>query len=292
MANRHYGEIGDIWKHLPLAEILSVEKPQQYWESHAGSATYPLTHSWERDYGIFHFRERATRSPALSESSYFKLLRKCGQADGPPFYPGSPFIAMEVLRHVGARFLFCDVDGDSVLNIRESAQRFGVRDTDLRVAQTDGISTLASALSHLSTRDSQNTFAHVDPYDPYLKAENGMNSLELFCALSERGVRAMLWYGYESHEYRNDLLAEVKKSLALEASTKRLWCGDVFLTVINNPNFNYNPGVLGCGIICSHLSERAIFMCEKLGVELASIYRDAVLPDAHSGAIHYASIPM
>jgi hypothetical protein len=33
MANTHYGEIGDIWKHLPLAEILAIERPRRYWES-------------------------------------------------------------------------------------------------------------------------------------------------------------------------------------------------------------------------------------------------------------------
>jgi 23S rRNA (adenine2030-N6)-methyltransferase len=53
MANIHYGNIGDIWKHLPLAEILAIEAPSAYWESHAGSSHYALTHSPEREYGIF-----------------------------------------------------------------------------------------------------------------------------------------------------------------------------------------------------------------------------------------------
>gem|GEM_PF-3449085 len=35
MANKHFGSIGDIWKHLPLAEILEIERPRNYWESHA-----------------------------------------------------------------------------------------------------------------------------------------------------------------------------------------------------------------------------------------------------------------
>ncbi len=38
MANRHFGRIGDVWKHLPLAEILLLETPRRYWETHAGSA--------------------------------------------------------------------------------------------------------------------------------------------------------------------------------------------------------------------------------------------------------------
>lgn len=55
MTNRHFGTIGDIWKHLLLAEILRVEKPFSYWESHADSALYTLTHSIQRDYGVFYF---------------------------------------------------------------------------------------------------------------------------------------------------------------------------------------------------------------------------------------------
>ena len=62
MANHHYGRIGDIWKHLPLAEILEIEQPAEYWESHGGSARYPLTHSWQRDFGVFYFLSHAAKS--------------------------------------------------------------------------------------------------------------------------------------------------------------------------------------------------------------------------------------
>jgi len=37
MANAHYARIGDVWKHLPLVEVLTFERPGRYWESHAGS---------------------------------------------------------------------------------------------------------------------------------------------------------------------------------------------------------------------------------------------------------------
>jgi len=52
VANRHYAKIADVWKHLPLTELLAVERPTRYLESHAGSAQYPLTASPERDYGF------------------------------------------------------------------------------------------------------------------------------------------------------------------------------------------------------------------------------------------------
>ena len=33
--NNHFAELGDVWKHLPLAEILRVDPPRAYWETHA-----------------------------------------------------------------------------------------------------------------------------------------------------------------------------------------------------------------------------------------------------------------
>jgi hypothetical protein len=39
MANVHYAKIGDGWKHLFLAEVLRIECPRRYWESHAGSSS-------------------------------------------------------------------------------------------------------------------------------------------------------------------------------------------------------------------------------------------------------------
>jgi 23S rRNA A2030 N6-methylase RlmJ len=75
MANVHYGNIGDIWKHLPLAEILAIEAPNTYWESHAGSSHYALTHSPEREYGIFYFARAANQSKLLSHAVYTQLLK-------------------------------------------------------------------------------------------------------------------------------------------------------------------------------------------------------------------------
>src|SRR5436309_1658093 len=43
--NNHFAELGDVWKHLPLAEILRITPPRDYWETHAGSASYALTES-------------------------------------------------------------------------------------------------------------------------------------------------------------------------------------------------------------------------------------------------------
>lgn len=74
VANRHYAKIADVWKHLPLAELLAVQPPTLYLESHAGSALYPLTASPERDYGVRWFLDHAEASPATANCAYRGLL--------------------------------------------------------------------------------------------------------------------------------------------------------------------------------------------------------------------------
>src|SRR5829696_1955377 len=135
MANVHYARIGDVWKHLPLAEVLAIERPGSYWESHAGYSFYPLTRSPERDYGVFLFLERAVRSSVLEGSAYRRLLFLRDRGETPPTYPGSPLIAMGLLGGAGARFLFCDLDGASLANIAEDARALGGRSGCVRLVQ-------------------------------------------------------------------------------------------------------------------------------------------------------------
>ena len=86
--NHHYGEMGDIWKHLPLAEILRLNPPRHYWETHAGSAFYPLTETAARLHGVYQFLQMAPLDPELEASAYLQDLRAM-----PRFYPGSPMLA-------------------------------------------------------------------------------------------------------------------------------------------------------------------------------------------------------
>lgn len=124
MANVHYAKIGDVWKHLSLAEVLRIECPRRYWGSHAGSSSYPLTRSPERDYGAFAFMERTDRSPGPEGSTYARLSARHCDGDAPT-YPGSPLIAMELLGDA-AEFLFCDLDTESLRTIADDTRVLGL----------------------------------------------------------------------------------------------------------------------------------------------------------------------
>ena len=85
--NHHFGELGDVWKHLPLAEILRLNRPRHYWETHAGSASYPLTETAARRHGVFRVLEHAAGDPELQGCAYLQILQ-----DLPDIYPGSPLL--------------------------------------------------------------------------------------------------------------------------------------------------------------------------------------------------------
>jgi len=84
MANPHFGNLGDVWKHVALAEALASERPLNYWETHAGSATYLLSHSPARDYGAYYLLEGGRRSSILSQSPYYQELKRFFQDDEHP----------------------------------------------------------------------------------------------------------------------------------------------------------------------------------------------------------------
>ena len=95
MANPHFGEIGDVWKHLVLGDVLDRVRPARYWETHAGSGTYALDRSWQREYGVFTMLREAPRAPAIEASRYVWLVRTLPPGeDDQPRYPGSARLAM------------------------------------------------------------------------------------------------------------------------------------------------------------------------------------------------------
>lgn len=286
MANRHFASIGDVWKHLPLAEIMSLEGPVRYWESHAGSASYHLTHSPERDYGVFRFMEHTPKPPSLSDSVYLRMLQAQAGHEELATYPGSPLIAMTLLRD-RASFILCDTDGESVRTIRECAYELGLTTDRAQARHADGVLTLAEVASHLSEEEARLTLAFIDPYQHFKTSANDTSPIQLFTSLCGQGIMAILWYGYDAFWYRDAILGEVKR---LADPSSGLWCGDIHLVAIDDLTFNYNPGVLGCGVACGNLNDESKAACDRLGHALEEIYADSVFPSGHSGAIRYATL--
>jgi len=281
MANVHYAKIGDVWKHLPLAEVLGIERPGRYWESHAGSSSYPLTRSPQRDYGVFHFLERAGLSSALKGSAYRRLLCLRERGRTPPTYPGSPLIAMELLGD-GAEFVFCDLDGQSLATIAEDARALEVPASRVRLVQGDGVSTLDGEIACLTEEEAFATFLHVDPYLPLESGRGGETPLGLFAGAAERGVGCMLWYGFDARDTRALVPDALRERIAGGA-----WYGEVCLHAEDLSEVGFDPGVLGCGVVVCNVGQDALAACSRLGEELIEAYAGAQLLNGRDGALEF-----
>jgi 23S rRNA (adenine2030-N6)-methyltransferase len=296
MANRHYGNIGDIWKHLPLAEMLAIERPKRYWESHAGSSEYTLGHSPARDYGVFHFVRSASESLDLAGSSFLCLLEGLRTRNGHlRVYPGSPRIAMEMLRDACA-YLFCDLDGASLKTIGKAAHTIGIPAANLKCVEADGVATVLDAASGLTAEAAAATLILIDPCagdDPFVRREARPSPMDAFSRTVAAGARVVLWYGFSSAEDRAACWDGIKSSLTehgVDVGAAGLWSGEICLREITSRQTSFDPGVRGCGLLCGNLRSESICASSRLGHELARVYANAALPDGTGGALDFRSV--
>src|SRR2546421_11985158 len=203
MANHHFGEIGDVWKHLPLAELIALERPRQYWESHAGSALYPLSHSWQREYGVYYLLDHVHRRPTLEASRYHATLTGLKSVGGyPTVYPGSPMLAMLLLAREAQEYVLCDLDPESIASLQNAARSTSTADR-VRCVHDDGIATLWEKGSTLTAREASQTMVHIDPFDPFdASGRYELSAVDLCCRLAKCGCKVIYWYGLETFNER------------------------------------------------------------------------------------------
>ena len=167
---------------------------------------------------------------------------------------------MSLMRPPTSSFLFCDLDGASLDTIKQSAGRIGYSDDHIVCVQDDGVKTVMESASQLSSRKIAGAFVHIDPYQPFRQfdpsetyAEHGpgLTTMDLFCQLTNKGVRTLLWHGYESGEDQTSVGREIRESLgsnAVNSSKTWLWCGEITLRAMSDPDFDLGPGLGGCGV--------------------------------------------
>lgn len=274
MANRHFGNLGDVWKHLVLAEVLAMEQPLHYWETHAGSASYPLSPSRARSYGVYSFLEASRHDRVLAASHYCRVLR--GEIDrSVPIYPGSPLIAMRLLLN-DTDYVFCDLDPASTGSIENVADELGIGDR-ARCYNQDGLATVRDA-SCVYAGDSADVLVHVDPFDPSAEAEPGLSAVSLAFELSRQGFKLIYWYGYDTLEERAWAWA------ALGSQRGSSWCGD--LTTQSNARGTSRTSIaddgpmIGCGILAVNVPAATRHRLARLGEHLAATYAKLATPDS------------
>ncbi len=284
MANRHFAKLADVWKHLPLTEILSIDRPRRYWESHAGSGAYALSPDAERRYGAVTFVDKAPTTTALASSRYLHHLRALNPGAF-ALYPGSALLAVCELGSECA-YTLCEIDGASAHDLIEWSAR---SDAGATVVQSDGNRALCDVLGAVD--DARSLLVHVDPYDPWL-APDGISALDLAAAVAERGAGLVYWYGYSDPAQRAWAFEELRSRIG----ETYLWCGDVMVEGRDGPRVRADgdlgdattPGT-GFGIVTANVSRDAIAACGMLGAALSAAYANVPLPEGRPGRLDFVS---
>lgn len=275
MANSHFGKISEVWKHAVLAEVLDQDRPRCFGETHAGSADYSLTHSPERDYGIYGFWDRRSGDPTLRTSAYARILDALPREAGRPRRcPGSPLVAMEILG-ASTEQVYFDTDPASARTIAGVAEQLGIA-SHVRTEARDGCSGVIEA--HLHHPDA---CVHIDPFDPFEPGSvNGPSPVDVARTLSDAGTRVLYWYGYETAEERTWAWDEI----AAIVPAVRWWIGD-----IQYAEPETDSGIVGSGVLMANVSDPAIERCEAFGGALASAYFEGPLPSGNRGSLAFRS---
>ena len=205
----HAGNVGDVWKHCALVEVLRLAAASgpgvAYVESHAGEGSYALgpTGEWTEGIGrLWTAAEPARLDDAVGR--YVELCRRLGAgADRPTRYPGSPLLARAVL---GA-------DASMALHETDPAACRGLaaampNDPHVVVAETDGLAALPAAVRVAETGGGS-VVALVDP--PYTQKADWTRVPDALAVAVAASTRAcfLLWYPVKSLTRPNAMIARL-----------------------------------------------------------------------------------
>jgi 23S rRNA (adenine2030-N6)-methyltransferase len=277
MAYIHFGRIGDIWKHLPLCSFLEIEKPEIYIESNSAYANYQLSETSEQRYGIYTFYEKSIESGILINTPFYKIIKK-NMANS--LYSGSPALAMEVLSGISKKYIFFDLDKDGLNSIKEYSIK-NKMENKILTRNEDSI----SGILNLPEGFSGNVFIHFDPYFIFDKNDNNETFFDAFLKASERNIKCMFWYGYNTLEEKKIINDTIRQKINEKKLDKNIKSVEIMLKNIDNPDNNLNPGIMACGVMISNLSAESYNLMDILSDELVKIYKDVNLKENVSGEL-------
>jgi 23S rRNA (adenine2030-N6)-methyltransferase len=280
MGYSHFGQIGDIWKHLPLCSFLQNEAPRKYIESNSAYAHYRLDHTPEQQYGVDTFLNRALSSRTLANTPFVNLLRSSSADSGLTRYLGSPGLAMTLMHERVEQYVFFDLDRAALANVDDYAK-------DLKLSRRvftrneDSLEGVHRLLGELSPSD----FIHFDPYFAFEKNGNGCDYFDVFLEAIRKKIKGMLWYGYNTLEQQ--ALARQSMNAALDTNgidrnTYNIRGIEIILSAITSGEPAYNPGIMACGIITGNLSAKSLGEFDALSDALVEIYKGAKMNNGAS----------
>ncbi len=206
----HAGNVGDVWKHCALVEVLrhvaATAGRVVYLESHAGEGGYALGPTGEWSEGIGRLWAGGADGPQAL-AAYLALCRRLGKGDDRPVrYPGSPAFAAAVLGP-DARLELWERDRGSFERL--SAHLIG--DARAQPTHGDGLGNLAPAL-HAAAAAAASVVALIDP--PYGEKADWQRVPDAFARAARAAPCAclLLWYPVKSLTRPHAMVARLESA--------------------------------------------------------------------------------
>jgi 23S rRNA (adenine2030-N6)-methyltransferase len=231
----HAGCYADVIKHVFLSRILNYmtqkDTPLLYLETHGGRGLYDLEDHFARKTkeahdGIFKYWPKRNNlpSPFLPFNQVIESLNTANLK----YYPGSPQIAIDLLRSQDRLFL-CELHPQEIdhLKKRQNKQK------KIIIEETDGLAKIKALLPPKEKR----AVVFIDPsYEVKSEYEHVAKTLALNVKKFPQGVY-ILWYPIVNQDYHATLLRQLKKIDAEKTLRVEFY--------INNPD---KKGMYGTGL--------------------------------------------
>lgn len=268
MSYTHYGKQAEVWKHLPLCDLIAIEQPSVYVETNSAYADYELQATPEQRYGIYRFLEKAVNHP-VKESLYSRLERTASAENR---YLGSPGLAMSI-RGQESRYVFFDIDEEALRSIGKFGEKHRLNDR-IELHLGNSIAGMRELLPSLPLT----SFIHIDPYRIDAPDANGYTYLDVFEQASKLHLKCFLWYGYQTLQEK-EALERLIKSRCRGMEGVIFSCQALTLSIIEREKTPCEPGVLGSGLLTSNLSDAGRQKIAAAAGLLTEFYRGAKYRD-------------
>ena len=289
MSYKHYGNIGDIWKHLPLSSFLVNEKPRKYIETNSANPFYQLTHSPRRDFGVYTFFSHVKEFPILNNTPYVKVIQSLDEnREKLKAYLGSPGLAISLLGPNCQKYIFYDIEKSPLMKIQDYSENLNLI-SKVETRCEDSIIGSWKLIEQLNSDD----FIHFDPYSAFKKGKNDIAYIDVFLKATKCNVPSMLWYAYFTlKEKRN--IAKILQNLfrihQIKVKKKKIKNIEIYLDIIEEEKITVNPGVLGCGVLVSNLSDKSLREFDIMSKELVKLYKGTMIFDGFPGDLKRAVV--
>ncbi|HUO10271.1 MAG TPA: hypothetical protein VM008_18335 [Phycisphaerae bacterium] len=186
------GTLADLFKQLVLANAFAIQRPAEYWESHAQAAISPADPSDQ--HGVNRFLKVAPGNFDLAHTALYRILEPLRKRKD--VIAGTSWLAMRALGKDARRFLFCGQDAAALQSILAECRSLNILETKVECIQEDGVALLRGATMVLSEHWTASTLAFIDAPQIEAVTDAGISPLELWCEIANRGIPAMLGFGF------------------------------------------------------------------------------------------------